>query len=219
MDSQYAQIPESSRTRWGLSILSVCVCVADRQYNRRGIKPSSVCATKLALIAGSLKLPNSASSHQSLPLVFSFFFASGRATGLPQLCGRLTMLPTREALQAGPAASEERRQNASRSGLRALQTGNRLTDGQTAAVTPWSSQPVSDINCILIRTAAVRLSAFTSIRLSVRRSLASANPAQRGSRPACRPSLLAGTFPGSTQASSYLHERGGEREGEARKKR
>lgn len=73
MDSQYAQIPESSRTRWGLSILSVCVCVADRQYNRRGIKPSSVCATKLALIAGSLKLPNSASSHQSLPLVFSFF--------------------------------------------------------------------------------------------------------------------------------------------------
>lgn len=38
MDSQYAQIPESSRTRWGLSILSVCVCVADRQYNRRGFK-------------------------------------------------------------------------------------------------------------------------------------------------------------------------------------
>lgn len=165
------------------------------------------------------------SSSQTLhPLInhfhsFFLFFASGRATGLPQLCGRLTMLPTREALQAGPAASEERRQNASRSGLRALQTGNRLTDGQTAAVTPWSSQPVSDINCILIRTAAVRLSAFTSIRLSVRRSLASANPAQRGSRPACRPSLLAGTFPGSTQASSYLHERGGKKEGEARKKR
>lgn len=165
------------------------------------------------------------SSSQTLhPLInhfhsFFLFFASGRATGLPQLCGRLTMLPTREALQAGPAASEERRQNASRSGLRALQTGNRLTDGQTAAVTPWSSQPVCDINCILIRTAAVRLSAFTSIRLSVRRSLASANPAQRGSRPACRPSLLAGTFPGSTQASSYLHERGRKKEGEAREKR
>lgn len=113
------------------------------------------------------------SSSQTLhPLInhfhsFFLFFASGRATGLPQLCGRLTMLPTREALQAGPAASEERRQNASRSGLRALQTGNRLTDGQTAAVTPWSSQSVSDINCILIRTAAVRLSVCLYVHPSV----------------------------------------------------
>lgn len=217
MDSQYAQIPESSRTRWGLSILSVCVCVADRQYNRRGIKPSSV------LQANWLWLQVPWSSQTLHPLINHFhsffFFASGRATGLPQLCGRLTMLLTREAPQAGPAASEERRQNASRSGLRALQTGNRLTDGQTAAVTPWSSQPVSDINCILIRTAAVRLSAFTSIRLSVRRSLASANPAQHGSRPACLLSLLAGTFPGSTQASSHLHERGRKRKTEAGKKR
>lgn len=218
MDSQYAQIPESSRTRWGLSILSVCVCCWQAVQQERNKTKQCLC-NQTGFDCRFPQAPKLCILSSITSTRFFFFFASGRATGLPQLCGRLTMLPTREALQAGPAASEERRQNASRSGLRALQTGNRLTDGQTAAVTPWSSQPVSDINCILIRTAAVRLSAFTSIRLSVRRSLASANPAQRGSRPACRPSLLAGTFPGSTQASSYLHERGREKEGEARKKR
>lgn len=71
MDSQYAQIPESSRTRWGLSILSVCVCVADRQYNRRGIKPSSVLQANwfwLQVPSSSLTL------HPLINHFHSFFF-------------------------------------------------------------------------------------------------------------------------------------------------
>lgn len=130
MDSQYAQIPESSRTRWGLSILSVCVCCWQAVQQERNKTKQCLC-NQTGFDCRFPQAPKLCILSSITSTRFFFFFASGRATGLPQLCGRLTMLPTREALQAGPAASEERRQNASRSGLRALQTGNRLTDGRT----------------------------------------------------------------------------------------
>lgn len=141
MDSQYAQIPESSRTRWGLSILSVCVCVADRQYNRRGIKPSSVCATKLALIAGSLKLPNSASSHQSLPLVFSFLFLPlGEQRGFrSSVAASQCSLPGKLCKQAPlPQKSGDKTRAEADFGLYRPET-----DSQTDRQPPWHREAVS----------------------------------------------------------------------------
>lgn len=43
MDSQYAQIPESSRTRWGLSILSVCVCCWQAVQQERNKTKQCLC--------------------------------------------------------------------------------------------------------------------------------------------------------------------------------
>lgn len=219
MDSQYAQIPESSRTRWGLSILSVCVCCWQAVQQERNKTKQCLC-NQTGFDCRFPQAPKLCILSSITSTRFFFFLPPGEQRGFrSSVAASQCSLPGKLCKQAPlPQKSGDKTRAEADFGLYRPETDSQ-TDGQTAAVTPWSSQPVSDINCILIRTAAVRLSAFTSIRLSVRRSLASANPAQRGSRPACRPSLLAGTFPGSTQASSYLHERGRKKEGEARKKR